>query len=100
MLGIPKPGEVLYLYLAVTLKTFSIVLVQENDGIQKLIYHVNKALHDAELRYQLMEKVVLALITTARHLRSYFQAHKISVLFDLSLKQVLLTPKASGRMMN
>lgn len=50
LLGIPKPEEVIDLYLVITPKTISDILVQDNDNIQKPIYHVSRALHDAELR--------------------------------------------------
>lgn len=43
-----------------------------------------------------MEKLALALITSARRHRPYFKAHPIYILTDVPLKQVLLTPKASG----
>ena len=46
-----------------------------------------------------MEKLILALVTTARKLRPYFQAHTIEVLTEYPMKQVLHKPETSGRLM-
>ena len=45
-----------------------------------------------------MEKLALALITAARKLKPYFQAHIIVVLTDQPLKKVMSSPEAAGRM--
>ena len=46
-----------------------------------------------------MEKLILALVTTARKLRPYFQAHTIEILKKYSMKQVLHKPETSRRLM-
>ena len=46
-----------------------------------------------------MEKLVLALVTAARKLRPYFQAHTIEVPIEYPMKQGLHKPEASGRLM-
>ena len=46
-----------------------------------------------------MEKLILALVTTARKLRPYFQAHTIEVPTEFPMKQVLHKPEVSGRLM-
>ena len=46
-----------------------------------------------------MEKLILALVTAARKLRPYFQAHTIEVPTEYPMKQVLHKPKTSGRLM-
>lgn len=60
------------------------------------MYYTSKTLVDAETRYPTMEKWVLALVTAARKLRSYFQAHLIIVMTDQLLRQTLLKPDVSG----
>ena len=45
-----------------------------------------------------MEKLVLALVTTARRLRPYFQAHTIEILIKYPMKQILHRPETSGRL--
>ena len=46
-----------------------------------------------------MEKLILALVTAARKLRPYFQAHTIEVPTKYPMKQVLHKPETSGRLM-
>ena len=46
-----------------------------------------------------MEKLILALVTAARKLRPYFQAHTIEVPTEFPMKQVLYKPETSGRLM-
>ena len=46
-----------------------------------------------------MEKLILALVTAARNLRPYFQAHTIEVPTKYLMKQVLHKPETSGRLM-
>jgi hypothetical protein len=70
-------GEVLYLYLAISPTAVSTALIREEDGIQKPVYFVSKALHGAEERYPQIEKLAFALVTASRKLRPYFQAHTI-----------------------
>ncbi|XP_077215675.1 uncharacterized protein LOC143850303 [Tasmannia lanceolata] len=94
----PEPGEELLLYLSVSPLALAAVLVREEHSQQKPVYYVFKVLHDAEVRYQRVEKLAYALIMAARKLRSYFQAHTIKVLTDQPLKQVLHKPDTSGRL--
>ena len=46
-----------------------------------------------------MEKLILALVTAARKLRPYFQAHTIEVPTEYPMKQVLHKPETSRRLM-
>ena len=61
-------GELLTLYLAVSDFLTSAALVRERDRIQQPVYYCNRALRGAEERYPKMEKLILALVTTARRL--------------------------------
>ena len=45
-----------------------------------------------------MEKLVLALVTTARRLRLYFQAHTIEIHAEHTMKKILHKPETSGRL--
>lgn len=80
VLAKPKEGETLYLYVSVTGSAISGVLVREERGEQKLIFYVNKTLDDTESRYPTLEKLALAVVTSARKLRPYFQSHSIAVM--------------------
>ncbi|XP_016166220.1 uncharacterized protein LOC107608944 [Arachis ipaensis] len=99
VLGKPKAGEPLYLYLAVTEEALAAMLVREEGKTQQLIYFVSRALQGAELRYSKLEKLALALLTSSRRLRQYFQGHRIVVRTDQAIRQVLQKPDLAGRMM-
>ncbi|XP_071708318.1 uncharacterized protein [Rutidosis leptorrhynchoides] len=65
----PIAGETLILYLAVSKEAVSSVLVAERGDAQMSIYFVSKALSGSELNYLPIEKLVYALVVTARRLR-------------------------------
>ena len=92
-------GELLTLYLAVSDFSTSAVLVRDKDRVQHPVYYCSRALRGAEERYPRMEKLILALVTAARKLRPYFQAHTIEVPTEYPMKQVLHKPETSGRLM-
>ncbi|KAK2425775.1 hypothetical protein QL285_024519 [Trifolium repens] len=94
----PRQGTPLTLYLAVSDSALSSALVQEVGGEEKPVYFVSKTLRGAELRYQKLEKLSLAVIVPARRLRQYFQSHKVIVKTDYPIKQVLKKPDLAGRM--
>ena len=45
-----------------------------------------------------MEKLAFALVTTARKLKPYFQAHTVVVLTDRPLRRAMSNPDAAGRL--
>jgi hypothetical protein len=93
-------GEPLFLYLALSPSTVSSILIREDEGVQKSVYFISMALQGAEEWYPRIEKLVLALVVSARRLRPYFQAHSIKVLTEHLLKNILQRPNISGRMVN
>ncbi|XP_016192308.1 uncharacterized protein LOC107633185 [Arachis ipaensis] len=99
VIGKPKAGEPLYLYLAVTKEALAAVLVREEGKAQQPIYFVSRALQGAELRYSKLEKLALTLLTSSRRLRQYFQGHRIVVRTDQAIRQVLQKPDLASRMM-
>ena len=58
----------MYAYLAVTDYVVSIVLVRNEDGVQRPIYYINKSLQEAETCYLLLEKAVLAIMHATKKL--------------------------------
>ena len=95
----PIEGELLTLYLVVSDFSISAVLDRDKDRVQHPVYYCSRALRGTEERYPRMEKLILALVTVARKLRPYFQAHTIEVPTEYSMKQVLHKPETSGRLM-
>ncbi|KAL8134606.1 hypothetical protein AgCh_009579 [Apium graveolens] len=73
-------------------------LEKEELKIQEPVYYVSKILHGAELNYSTIEKFALALVMASRKLRPYFQAHQIEVLTNQPLRNIIHSPKASGRL--
>ncbi|XP_010496006.1 PREDICTED: uncharacterized protein LOC104773139 [Camelina sativa] len=98
VLAKPEFGEPLFLYVAVSDSAVSGVLVREERGEQRPIYYVSKSFTGAESRYPMMEKLALAVVTSARKLRPYFQSHTIIVLTTQPLRTVLHSPSQSGRL--
>ncbi|XP_015970352.1 uncharacterized protein LOC107493830 [Arachis duranensis] len=99
VLGKPKDGEPLYLYLAITEEALAAVLVREEGKTQQPVYFISRALQGAELRYNKLEKLALALLTSSRRLKQYFQSHQVVVRTDQGIRQVLQKPDLAGRMM-
>ena len=93
----PAADEVLYAYIAVAPHAVSLVLIREDNGLQRPVYYVNKSLHEAEIRYSPLEKAILAVVHASRKLPYYFQAHTVVVLTQLPLKSVLRTADYTGR---
>ena len=52
---------------------------------------MSKSLHEAEVKYLPLEKVVLVVVHATRKLPHYFQAHTVVVLTQLPLKSMLWT---------
>nr|KYP55719.1 Retrovirus-related Pol polyprotein from transposon 297 family [Cajanus cajan] len=95
VLSKPDPSLDMVVYLCVSNEAISVVLVQEKES-QKPIYFVSRMLQDAERRYQLLEKMALGVLHTARRLRQYFHSHKIVVRTDCPIAKVLRKPELAG----
>ena len=62
------------------------------------MYYTSRALCGAEERYPPMEKLAFALVTAARKLKPYFQAHTVNVLTDKPLRRAMNNPEAAGQL--
>ena len=67
----------------------SLVLIRVDCGVQRSVYYVSKSLHEAEVRYLLLEKAILVIVLGTQKLPHYFQAHTVVVLTQLPLKAIL-----------
>ena len=67
-----EANEVLFAYNAVASHAIILVLIRIDGGIQRLVYYVSKSLHEAELRYLPLEKVILAVVHAMRKLPHCF----------------------------
>ena len=68
----PEPDEVLFTYIAVAPYAVSLVLIQVDNGIQRLVYYMSKSLHETEVRYLPLEKAILAIVLGTHKLPHYF----------------------------
>uniref|UniRef100_A0A2N9GJ69 Uncharacterized protein n=1 Tax=Fagus sylvatica TaxID=28930 RepID=A0A2N9GJ69_FAGSY len=98
LLSPSKQGEELYLYLAVSPTAVSSALIREEERRQMPVYYTSRALRGAEERYLPMEKLAFALVTAARKLRPYFQAHTIVLLTNHPLRKAMNKLNAAGRL--
>ena len=62
------------------------------------MYYTRWALRGAEERYLPMQKLVFVLVTAARKLKPYFQAHTVVVLTDMPLRQAMSNSDVVGRL--
>ena len=53
---------------------------------------------DVETRYNGLEKMVLALVTTKKKLRHYCESHQITVVTNYPIRQILSKPNLFGRL--
>nr|GEY99721.1 putative ribonuclease H-like domain-containing protein [Tanacetum cinerariifolium] len=97
MLMAPIQGEVRIMYPTASTKSISVVLFAKRKEEQVPIYFISRVLQGAELNYPGLEKLILALVHTARRLRIYFQAHTIIVLTNSPIRQTLTKPEKSER---
>ena len=93
----PMADEVLYAYITVAPHAVSLVLIRDDNGLQRPVYYVSKSLHKAEVKYLSLEKAILAVVHATRKLPHYFQAHIVVVLTQLPLKSVRRTADYTGR---
>ncbi|XP_050290188.1 uncharacterized protein LOC126728405 [Quercus robur] len=93
----PEADEVLFAYIAVAPHAVSLILIRDDNGIQRPVYYVSKSLHEAEVRYLPLEKAILAIVHVTRKLPHYFQAHTVIVLTQLPLRSVLRSANYMGR---
>ena len=92
-----EANEVFYTYIAVAPHVVSLVLIWDDNGLQKPVYYVSKSLHETEVRYLSLEKAILAVVHATRKLPHYFQAHIVVILTQLPLKSVLRTADYTRR---
>ncbi|GJT93622.1 reverse transcriptase domain-containing protein [Tanacetum coccineum] len=90
--------ETLIVYLAALRGAVSAVTNDEREAKQMPLYFVSRALRGPEVNYTAIEKLVLALVHASKRLRRYFQAHRIIVITDQPIKNILSNPEVVGRM--
>ena len=93
----PEVDEVLFAYIAVTPHAVSLMLIRVDSVTRRPIYYMSKSLHEVEICYLPLEKVILAMVHATRKLPHYFQAHTVVVLTQLLLRALLRSAVYTGR---
>ena len=89
--------ELLFANIVVASHAINLVLIRVDNGVQRLVYYVNKLLHEAEVHYLPLEKAILAVVHATRKLPHYFQSHIVVVLTQLLLQSLLRNADFTGR---
>ncbi|CAL2240120.1 unnamed protein product [Prunus armeniaca] len=89
------PGENFFVYLAVSNSAVSSALIRKELGAQHPIFYTSKALLNAKTSYPKLEKLILALLVSARKLRPYYQAHRVIAMTDFPSRSILHSRDAS-----
>jgi hypothetical protein len=90
------------LYIAATYMVVStaIDMGREEEGrmykVQWLVYYISDVLSYSKIRYVHVQKLLYALLITSRKLCHYFKSHKIIVVTDFSLGDILHNRDAIG----
>jgi ribonuclease HI len=79
--------------------TVVVVLLQTNDsGLEQPIAYFSRALRDAEVRYDTMEKQAYALVKSLKAFRTYvLQSKIIAYVPSAAVKDILIQPDIDGR---
>jgi hypothetical protein len=79
----------------------AIVVEREEEGhiykVQRPVYYISEVLSDSKIRYLHIQKLLYALLITSRKLRHYFESHKITVVTNFPLGDILHNRDATGR---
>jgi hypothetical protein len=96
------PRADLLLYVSATETAVSAVLVQEQENNhskqQVQVYYVSEALSGSKSYYSGIEKIAYTVLIASRKLKHYFQAHKIRILTNYPLKEILQSCRTIGRL--
>jgi hypothetical protein len=99
----PKKHEDMMLYIVATSMVVSIVIVveREEEGrmykVHRLVYYISEVLSDYKIQYPHVQNLLYALLSTSHKLRHYFESHKITVVTDFPLGDILHNRDAIGR---
>jgi hypothetical protein len=90
------------LYIAATSMVVSaaIVVERKEEGrvykVQRPVYYISEVLSYSKIWYLHVQKLLYALLITSRKLCHYFQSHKITVVTDFLLGDILHNRDAIG----
>jgi hypothetical protein len=98
-----QPDEDLLLYISCTTHVVSTTLVVEpaEEGhaypVQHPVYFISEVLGPSKKKYPQVQKLLYAVLMTARKLRHYFDDHKVIVVTGFPIGDILHNKEAIGR---
>jgi hypothetical protein len=98
-----QPVEDLLLYISCTTHVVSTALVVERSEerhaypVQHPIYFISEVLGPSKKKYPQVQKLLYAVLLTARKLRHYFDDHKVIVVTGFPIGDILHNKEAIGR---
>ena len=92
MLSPPDYSHDFFIYVATSMETIGMVLVQEDEELHEhVIYYLSRNLVDAEIHYSHVEKLALATIHAVQRLRHYILLRQTLVVSHVIPFQFVLT---------
>jgi hypothetical protein len=74
---------------------------REEEGhvykVQRPVCYISEVLTDSKIWYPHVQKLLYVLLITSRKLRNYFESHKITVITDFPLGDILRNKDTTGR---
>lgn len=84
------------MYLAAINTTIAMVLLQEDNGIEHLIYYLSHNLNDTERKYSYVEKLALVAIQAVQRFQHYVLFHKTTIVSDCKPMTYILSRQLLG----
>jgi hypothetical protein len=101
VLASPLPKEPMLLYIAVTNRVVSAVVVVEREegskSVQRLVYYLSEVLSTSKQNYPHYQKMTYGVYMVAKKLKHYFQEHPIRVVAEAPISEIISNKDASGR---
>jgi hypothetical protein len=89
----------LYISATSTVVSTTIVVERKEEGhvykVQRPVYYISEVLADSKIRYPHVQKLLYALLITSRKLRHYIESHKIIIITDFPLGDILRNKDAT-----
>ena len=82
----PSHGKPIKLYISASETTIGSMLTQDNEsGVQKVVYYLNRTLTDTKTRYNSIEKLCLALYFSYTKLKYYLIPCEVFVISQVNI---------------
>jgi hypothetical protein len=91
----PKGKEDMMLYITTTKNVVSTTIMVEREEpghaykMQRPVYYISEVLTESKVRYPHVQKLLYAVLISSRKLRHYFHEHKITVVTNFPLQDIL-----------